>query len=325
MKHHSRTFLALLLCLPVQVLAEPFWCPPGRDMVSNHPVSYGALKPKLDELPLELNKLSQVHYALHAHVADVGAGADLGSVQAFDALLARIMDSSNSNEFLNTSFFDLDTVFNFGVEKTPCTMTPQSLNSQRPALYAVYAAAEAVNLSGRSITIQGYEYAARVLSNRYSEYEAWLLTDGLPQWPWEMWLNGKMVSNDITEPAPLKQWIFARPSVGINLSFASQATADVVPSFAVEIIGFVKYRDRTYKKHIGASLLATVGSENGAGYGLAVRWNGFWAGYVFNDGDEADTIYVGFDLAKLLQDDKKRKKLAEQFADKLIPLIKGRF
>jgi hypothetical protein len=284
---------------------------------------FESLKPDLDDIELEVNKLIYVRQALRRHIESLNSQADSASVQAFNELLAQILSREDMSQFLSTSFFDFDSLFNFGIAKERCETTPDSLSRNRPVLYSVYEAAETVHLVGRSISVGSHTDIAKFLSSNYSAYNAWLVTDGLPQWPWELWLNGKMVSNDILEPAPLKQWILARPSVGIDLSYPNQENADAVPSFALEVLGFVKYRDRSYKKHFGVSVLATVGSEDGAGYGLALRWNGFWAGYVVKEGDRADSVYLGFDLAKVLKDDEEREKLADDFAEELVALIKG--
>jgi hypothetical protein len=323
MKNRTRLLLIWIVLVPVLGRAEPFWCPPGTDRVNNHPLSFESLKPDLDEIELEVNKLIYVRQALRRHIGSLDSQADSASVEAFYELLARILSREDMSQFLSTSFFDFDNLFNFGVAKEPCGATPDSVLRNRPALYSVYEAAEAVMLVGRSISLASHSDIAEFLSSNYSAYEAWLITDGLPQWPWELWLNGKMVSNDILEPPPLKQWIFARPSVGIDLSYPNQENADAVPSFALEVLGFVKYRDRSYRKHVGVSVLATIGSEEGAGYGLALRWNGFWAGYVVKQGDRADAVYLGFDLAKVLRDDEERKSLADEFAEELVPLIRG--
>ena len=320
----SVTGLAILAIafLPLLSNAEPFWCPPGRDKAGTHPMSFESLAPQLQGIELEVNKLIFLRQALNRHVDSLGSAGDAASVRAFEDLVRRILNRQD-NDFLSTSFFDFDSLFGFGIAQASCDIAPNDLRQSRPALYAVYEASEAAFLIGRSISMASHAQIAEFLSSTDAEYNAWLITDGLPQWPWELWLNGKQVSNDILEPAPLTQWIVARPSVGIDLTYPSQENADVVPSFALEVFGFVRYRDRSYKKHIGVSLLTTIGSEDGAGYGLALRWNGFWAGYVLKEGDRADALYLGFDLAKVLKNEDERSKLAEDFNEELLTLIRG--
>lgn len=305
----------ILFLVSARLAAEPFWCPPGKDTLESHSLKYEQLKAGLDAEQREIFKLDMVRRKLHDQVDQLAATQD--SIAAFDRVMAAVLDP-DSPRFLNTESFRFETLYANGVEKADCDITPTELQQQQPSLLAIYMAAESATLVGREMSQPELEQLARRITTNHSHYEGWLM-DGLAQWPWELWVNGLAISEDIREPPPLWQWVVARPSAGIDLSYPSQESADVVPSFGLEVAGFVKYRNRSYRKHYGVSLLTTIGSEGGAGYGVAFRWNGYWAGYVFKEGDNADAVFLGLDLYRLVHDESRRNEIAQQIARELLP------
>lgn len=308
MKFRVIAIICSFLSLPPLAQSEPFWCPPGRDTVIGHPLSFEALKPQLDAATSEVAQLKMVQTTFRDHLSVLDVSSEAESIAVFERLMQSILDVDGTR-FLNTELLRFKPMYRAGVAEASCETLPEVLKDSSPALFAIYTAAETITLVGRTAALDDPSTAKRIAS-RYSEYDSWLLSDGLPQWPWELWLNGKLIDTDIKKSPPRWQWVLARPSAGMDLSYPRDEEADVVPSLGVELIGFVKYRN-SYKKHYGASILATVGTEDGAGYGIALRWNGFWAGYVFRSGDEADAVFLGIDLYKVFNDNAKRKQLVK--------------
>ena len=110
-----------------------------------------------------------------------------------------------------------------------------------------------------------------------------------------------------------------RPSLGLNLSYPNQEEADITPTGVVEVFGKIWYRDNNYRKHWGFSLVTGIDSDNGGGFGIGLRWNGFWAGLLRHADERPDAVYVGIDLAALLQSDAERESLAREFVADFLP------
>jgi|GEM_PF-5107495 len=128
-----------------------------------------------------------------------------------------------------------------------------------------------------------------------------LLKNGLAMWPWELWLNGKRLGPKDFDPLFLTQWIFMRPTAGIEINTRNRATANFDVSVGIEPIGFVHYSDQTYKDWWGASFLATSTTQAGIGVGGLLRWNNYVLGMTRHESNtvgvrSSNFLFIGIEL-----------------------------
>jgi len=140
-----------------------------------------------------------------------------------------------------------------------------------------------------------------------------MLKNGLAMWPWELWLNGLRLSKKDSDPLFRTQWVFMRPTAGIEIDTYSQASADLQASVALEPVGFVRYRGEGYSHWWGASLVITASTSRGAGYGGLFRWDNYVLGLTRHQGQgsqsDSNFLLIGVDLYDLLN--KKRTELKD--------------
>ncbi len=314
-----KSMVWMLLLVASEATASPFWCD-GDDRFSDHPLDYDVIGEELNNNSSLPELYQAVRSRFVAHVTDIGAPYEENvqiALGMFDDLL-----NPRSPSFLRHTQFRWRDVWLRGIEKVDCTSIAVDVQNQKPGLAAVYAVLETTNLAGRQANLKDIEKDATVIRKNWEETNAWLLEDGLPQWPWEMWLNEKLLDTDPGSPTPKTQYLFLRPSLGLNLSYPRQEDADIAPTGALEVFGKIWYRD-SYKKHWGIALLTDIDTDNGAGIGLSFRWNGYWAGFVQHADDRPASLYVGLDLYDLIQSDAERSALVNDFADELSPSVKG--
>ena len=131
-----------------------------------------------------------------------------------------------------------------------------------------------------------------------------LLKNGLAMWPWELWLNGLRLSEKDADPIFRTQWVFLRPSAGIEINLRNQASADLEASVMLEPVGFVRYRGDSYAHWWGASLVVSASTSSGAGVGALFRWDNYVIGLTRHKGEGAQPdstfLLVGFDLYDIL-------------------------
>lgn len=170
------------------------------------------------------------------------------------------------------------------------------------------------------------EERARRVAEQYKDHDA-LLKNGLPMWPWELWLNGKRLGESDWEPLFRTQWVVMRPTAGIEIDTRSRAEGDLEASVGIEPVGFVRYRKDDYSSWWGASLLVTASTREGIGLGGLLRWNNYVLGITQHESDSPDKsdgifVFLGIDLYDLVN--KKRedfatwKDLQKQRVDKLL-------
>lgn len=183
---------------------------------------------------------------------------------------------------------------------------PVSPDKQDPVVLANIYAAEAVLRFQDSVARPKLEKAAAEISRLDKNYAAYL-RDGLPMWPWEAWFNGLWtnVERDIGKPVS-GQWVFLRPGAGVETNTASRSKADAKPSLGIEPLGYVWYTDSSagrYDRYQGLSLLTTVRSAPGIGYGVLYRYSHYTLGVVRHYGQERDVaLFIGIDLHRFLGD-----------------------
>jgi hypothetical protein len=147
-----------------------------------------------------------------------------------------------------------------------------------------------------------------LISTRLKNHED-LLKNGMPMWPWELWLNGKRLGANDTDPLPVTQIVFMRPSVGLEINTRSRAKADLEGSLLIEPIGVIRYLDPEYSRWVGVSAVVTSSTRQGMGYGFVVRYGRYAAGLTRHKSDTGggDDTYLAlsFDLYDLIE--KKRE------------------
>lgn len=170
------------------------------------------------------------------------------------------------------------------------------------------------------------ERRARRVVEQYRDHEA-LLRNGLPMWPWELWLNGKRLGRSDWEPLFRTQWVVLRPTAGVEIDARSRAEGDLEASIGIEPLGFVRYRTEDYASWWGASLLVTASTREGIGLGGLLRWNDYVLGVTHHESDspaksDGVFIFLGVDLYDLVnrkrEDFAKWKDLQRQRVGKLL-------
>lgn len=156
----------------------------------------------------------------------------------------------------------------------------------------------------------------------YQSYED-LLTNGLPMWPWEMWVNSHKIPDDFNRAAPDTQWVFLRPNLAPVLVTGGDEDAELDLGLTVEI-GHIWYRNADYSKWWGVSAMVAVTDDAGIGYGGMLRWNDYTLGVAAQDGEEDVAFYLSVDLYRLVLGERGQTNSAEDFLDGLLQHVKGR-
>ena len=197
-------------------------------------------------------------------------------------------------------------------------ITPARLTEREPQKANVAYAAHALMVVGGQPLEKLYTQAALTIDSRAQGYRG-LLFDGLPMWPWELWVNGLGIDqDDLNQPAPRWQWIVARPSVGLEVFWPDQANATVDASVALEPIGFIRYRGKGYKNWMGLSALVTLGSkDNGAGVGAMLRYNNYSFGITKRENIDDVYVFFSMDLYDVVRDKERQLSETESFLGKL--------
>ncbi len=157
------------------------------------------------------------------------------------------------------------------------------------------------------------EAASATIQQRNLQYRNWF-DNGLPMWPQETWFNGLLLGKSDAEKPARHQWVIFRPSVGLGVNSSDGlSNGNVDATLGIEIGGFVRYLNNDYSNYWGLSVLATLGEDAGVGYGLLLRYDDYVLGYTHRGEDAASGIgsdseyfYIGYDLYKLVHDNKDR-------------------
>lgn len=144
------------------------------------------------------------------------------------------------------------------------------------------------------------------LKRRATDHED-LIRNGLPMWPWELWLNGKRLGNSDADALFDTQVVFMRPSVGVEINTRSRERANLEGSLMLEPIGFVRYVEGSrFKQWWGASAVVTASTGQGMGYGALLRYGRYSAGLTLHHSDVPGVsndvhLMVGMDLYDLIE------------------------
>lgn len=149
-------------------------------------------------------------------------------------------------------------------------------------------------------TLPELQNRALQVVNQAKAHEA-LLYNGLPMWPWELWLNGKRLGKSDWEPLFKTQLIILRPTAGVEINTRNRASGNLDASVGVEPLGFVHYRNNDYSSWWGASLLVTSTTGAGIGLGGLLRWNNYVLGVTRHESNSAgisssNFIFIGVEL-----------------------------
>jgi hypothetical protein len=163
-----------------------------------------------------------------------------------------------------------------------------------------------------------------LISTRLKNHED-LLNNGLPMWPWELWLNGKRLDESDVSPLPGSQIIFMRPSAALEINTRSREKADLEGSLLVEPIGMIWYRKPDFSDWIGLSAVITSSMRQGMGYGVLLRYGRYTAGltrHKSETGGEDTYLTLSFDLYDLIEKKREaytadRDRLRSSFLNKL--------
>jgi hypothetical protein len=151
----------------------------------------------------------------------------------------------------------------------------------------------------------------------YDAYEHWLF-DGLAQWPWELWLNGRRLPRDFTDPPPRWQWIALRPNVSLVANFRTFEDSALDYALTFEPIGFVRYVEGSgYRRWWGISPTLTLTGDHGAGYGVLGRYNHFVLGVAYHERDERVLWYMSVDLYRYVLGQQGRVQQARSVLDRV--------
>jgi hypothetical protein len=152
------------------------------------------------------------------------------------------------------------------------------------------------------------------------------LFNGLPMWPWEMWINGLDIDFETTDPVPADntQWIFMRPTLSPALKFDGNENSELDAGLVVEPIGFIRYTRDDFSKWIGASPIVTITNGNGIGYGALVRYGDWQLGAAYHDDDGDVLLYVSLDLYDFVVDQDTRTADADEFLEGLVRKLSER-
>jgi hypothetical protein len=173
--------------------------------------------------------------------------------------------------------------------------------SKLPSYFANMAAAALMTQWMRNLeTLPELQARASFVSHQSKVHEA-LLNNGLPMWPWELWLNGKRLGSSDWEPLFKTQWVVMRPTAGIEINTRNRASGNLEASVGLEPVGFVHYQNDDYNKWWGASLLVTSSTSAGIGLGGLLRWNNYVLGVTRHESNTAGVpasnfLFVGVEL-----------------------------
>lgn len=255
-------------------------------------VFFEAVSADLERLRYDLVFVALAQTAASAMPAPVRTGADV----------ARFIDAIRAGRLGPTAFDvvpsdDRTQEVVFENTATPIAFDCASLAGHQPDLAAAALLARWVKAQSM---LGALGDRAKFVARQSQEHEN-LLKNGLPMWPWELWLNGKRLGPSDWEPLFRTQWVLLRPTVGVEVNTRSQAAANLEASVAVEPIGFVRYRDDQYASWWGASLLVTASTRQGMGLGGLLRYGNYALGITRHKSETAGKpdswfLFLGMDL-----------------------------
>jgi hypothetical protein len=200
-----------------------------------------------------------------------------------------------------------------------CNALPRNEEDRAIAYFA-----DALYEYGRSDQWAAVKIGSAEISRIYSTHKN-RLTNGLPMWPQETWINGLNVDFDTDEPvvASNTQWIFLRPSISPALKFSGEDSSELDAALMLEPLGFIKYRDGSdFRRWHGASAIVTMSGDNGVGYGAIYRYDSLIIGAAHHSRPDEWMLYVSLDLYDLVVPKDGRTNDGDEFLKRLAAHLK---
>lgn len=338
----AKTIFCLLYCFcVVPALAEgPRWCSKNNYSVS-HPLAWERFVDPVDTL-LQQNKIREAYTlvvdALDAEMMVLPPSRESVVVkEALQQYLTHILEPGNEAPAMFDSGAPnpevIPPILQYHLDTQDTDEPPRfTLTIPCPALVAgtdpgLRNIAHALWSMHRVATHQdfavGLKIAAQRSSKLYKSYENYTM-QGLPMWPWELWINGFLVPDDFTQPAPKRQWVFFRPNVSPALVTGSEADADIDYGVTLEV-GHVWYRNDAYNSWWGLSGMVALTDSEGVGYGGLLRWNDYTLGAARHSKNDETLIYVSIDLYKLVTGEESRINSTQGFLDAVLRKAEASF
>jgi hypothetical protein len=93
---------------------------------------------------------------------------------------------------------------------------------------------------------------------------------GYSQYPWELYVNGKVSFDERSLLPPRSQWVIAHPAIAVQTAWPRDEGLRRLDVITFEPVGYLRYSaDR--RRYGGLSLLVTVSASGDPGYGALVH------------------------------------------------------
>jgi hypothetical protein len=267
---------------------------------------------------LEVPSTLQPAAMLDATAADIGKGhfvrvyeyiaqtfeTSLSDTERETKDIAPLISNIRKAQALEPKYFDVQHDAEFGSEVFFLNNETEKFSYSCETLPSNFPKMAAASLMTQWVRNQQYLglYEERALNvvKQSNAHEA-LLFNGLPMWPWELWLNGKQLGPKDSDRLFETQWILMRPTAGVEINTRNRASANLDVSVGIEPFGFVHYSDQKYKEWTGASLLVTSTTGAGIGIGGLLRWNNYVVGITRHESNTvgapaSNFLFVGIEL-----------------------------
>jgi hypothetical protein len=330
---------AVALPLPA-VAAEPWWC--GQPIDPTHPLAWDRLGPDVTER-LERGRIRAAYeLVLERYRSAVSGLADdpdtpmrrtaheavTAYLQSLDAGAAEAPAAWGGAEIPGARrvVYELGPWFD-GDDARALAIECRAFAPERPpnvaetTAYLVRAMRRVGEAGG--VLARAQSAAAGKARELYAAYGR-MVADGLPMWPWELWVNGWRVPDDFDAPPPRTQLVVLRPSLAPALRFDGEADSELDSALLLEPLGFVRYGEDGYADWWGASLLVTLTGDNGIGLGAQLRRNEYTLGVAHHDRGNDVLLYVSVDLYGLVMGPERRTSDADAFLEGVRERLKGR-
>lgn len=322
-------FFCILVLSSISIAGEPWLCNENPDV--EHPLAWETLaqdvKNRVDqgEIPEAYRHVIDRYRALVAGTSGAAESSlDDSALKISNSFMQRILSGrpegpevwegteDPSRELMQYDFEELVDSGEKYIE-IPCAAfkNQSNLKVEESTVY-FFRAMRRVGAYGN--LKHGQAGAAALASQTYESYDS-LITNGLPMWPWELWLNGFLVPDEFGEPAEKTQVVFLRPTASPVLHIEGNEDSELDYGLVVEPLGFVRYQADDYSEWLGASVLVSLTNDNGVGYGAQFRWNEYTLGAAHHSKSDDVLFYVSIDLYELALGDNQKTSSAKKFLE----------
>jgi len=147
-----------------------------------------------------------------------------------------------------------------------------------------------------------------------------VMKNGYTQYPWELLLNGILHPNPDIEWPPRCQIIAVHPTLGVEVHAIAPKDLTAREVLALNLLGVIRYHGRLYQDYYGLSLVSTLRSDMGAGFGLTAHLSGSFEVIVTVHDEDRDNNwfnknpYIGFSIDLYKWSKASRSVIEEQIA-----------